>query len=321
MGWASAWRQQSSWSELLTNSYMALFLQEDWRATSRLTLNLGLRWDPRTDFKENLGNKQSTFIPGLQSKRFPNAPLGLQYLGDGAVQDALIQPEWRNLAPRVGLAYQINTKTVVRSAFGMFFDQFMGILNNRVGSGEPFVRLVTKNGPVSLSDPYAGGTILDPRPLNPDSGFAFTPYSTWSLPSHKMPTPFMQNWNVIVERQMMSDLLLRVGVRGVARAAPAADRGNQPGHLRAHGERLQPEPAPPLPADCRAATGLHRCLVQVPRIAGHGAEAGGTTVSACSGTTLGRNPSTAPPPPTAIRRGWGRIRSTSTAMSEFRILI
>ena len=162
LGQASAWRQQSSWSERLTNNYIALFVQEDWRATSRLTFNLGLRWDPRFDFKENLGDKGATFIPGLKSQRFPNAPLGLQFLGDPSIKDVVIQPEWRNLAPRIGLAYQVTPKTVVRSAIGIFYDQLTGIVNNRVGSGEPFVRLVTMNGPVSLSDPYAGGPILDP---------------------------------------------------------------------------------------------------------------------------------------------------------------
>ena len=213
LGQASAWRQQSAWSELLTSNNVALFLQEDWRATSRLTFNMGLRWDPRFDFDEKLGDKQSTFIPGLKSQRFPNAPLGLQYLGDPSVRDALIQPEWKNLAPRVGLAYQLTPKTVIRSAFGIFYDQFVSIVYNRVGSGEPFVRLVTKNGPVSLSDPYAGGPVLDPQPVNPDSGFVFTPYSTWTLPSRKMPTPYMQNWNVIAERQI-SEVLVRVGYVG-----------------------------------------------------------------------------------------------------------
>ena len=127
LGQASAWRQQSSWSERLTNNYIALFVQEDWRATSRLTFNLGLRWDPRFDFKENLGDKGATFIPGLKSQRFPNAPLGLQFLGDPSIKDVVIQPEWRNLAPRIGLAYQVTPRTVVRSAIGIFYDQLTGI--------------------------------------------------------------------------------------------------------------------------------------------------------------------------------------------------
>jgi hypothetical protein len=50
--------------------------------------------------------------------------------------------------------------------------------------------------------------------LNPDSSFVFTPYSTWAVPSKFMPAPYMQNWNLIVERQVLADLLVRVGYVG-----------------------------------------------------------------------------------------------------------
>jgi TonB dependent receptor len=126
----------------MTNNYFALFVQEDIRVTPRLTANLGLRWDPRFDFSERDG-KQMTFIPGTQSTRFPNAFTGVQFLGHATVPDRLIQTDWNNLAPRVGLAYQLTPKTVIRTAYGIFYDQFQGILYNRVGSGEPFIRLIS----------------------------------------------------------------------------------------------------------------------------------------------------------------------------------
>ena len=213
MGQAASWRQQSAWSELLTNNYPAFFAQDDWRITSRLTLNLGLRWDPRYDFKENLADKQATFIPGTRSTRFPNAPVGMQFLGDPGLEDAVVQPDNNNFAPRVGVAYQVGPNTVIRSAYGIFYDLAVGILNNRVGSGEPFVRLVTLNGPVRMADPYNGGPILDPTPFTPESSFTFTPYSTWALPSKNMPTSYLQNWNFIVEHQI-SDVLVRLGYVG-----------------------------------------------------------------------------------------------------------
>src|SRR5581483_4681619 len=195
------------------NNYVALFAQEDIRLTSRLTANLGLRWDPRTDFHEASG-KQMTFIPGTQSQRFPNAFPGLQFLGDPAVRDSVTQPDWNNLAPRLGLAYQITPKTVVRTAYGIFYDLAMSIINNRVGSGEPFIHAVSLNGPLPLSDPYQGGLILNPTPIVPDKNFTFTRYTTWALPAKDMPSGYMQNWNFIVERQILPDLLARVGYVG-----------------------------------------------------------------------------------------------------------
>ncbi|HTM51638.1 MAG TPA: TonB-dependent receptor, partial [Bryobacteraceae bacterium] len=213
LGTASSWAQRTGWSELLTANYIALFAQEDIRLTPRLTANLGLRWDPRFDFSERDG-KQMTFIPGTKSERFPNAFTGLQFLGDPNVKDAVLQPDRNNLAPRLGLAYQLTPRTVVRTAYGIFYDQLMGVANNRIGSGEPFIRSVSLNGPVKLSDPYNGRPILDPTPLVPDKSFAFTPYSTWAVLSKYMPSSYVQNWNLIVERQILANLLLRAGYVG-----------------------------------------------------------------------------------------------------------
>lgn len=169
LGKASAWSQQTSWSENLTNNYFALFVQDDWRITPRLTANLGVRWDPQTDYTEHLGRKGATFIPGRQSQRFPNAPLGMTFLGDRGIENSVIKPNWNNFAPRVGLAYQVTPKTVVRGAYGIFYDLTNAEINNRVGAGEPFVRMISYTGPVQMSDPYSGGPVLDPTPIVPES--------------------------------------------------------------------------------------------------------------------------------------------------------
>jgi hypothetical protein len=213
MGKMSNWAQRSQWSELLTNHYLGLFVQEDMRITPRLTANLGLRWDPRFDFQER-DAKQMTFVPGTQSTRFPNAFRGIQFAGDPLIGNRVTKTDWINLAPRVGLAYQITPKTVVRTAYGIFYDQAQGIINNRIGSGEPFIRLFNFNGPLDLSAPYGSNPVFDPSPLTPDRNFVFSDYTTWALPAVDMPSPYMQNWNFILERQIVGDVLVRAGYVG-----------------------------------------------------------------------------------------------------------
>ncbi|HYO83935.1 MAG TPA: TonB-dependent receptor, partial [Bryobacteraceae bacterium] len=213
LGVPTTWRQQSYWSEFLYTNYFALYIQDDIRLTQNLTLNLGLRWDPKFDSYET-GRKRMTFEPGRQSTRFPNAPPGLLFQGDAGYEDRIIPTDWNNLAPRVGFAWQVAPRTVLRSAYGIFYDQFMGIFNNRSAQAAPFIRQTILQAPGSLSNPYAGSEPLDPSPVNPDPNFVFSPYSTWALPTKDMVAGYMQNWNFIVERQFFSDVLLRLGYVG-----------------------------------------------------------------------------------------------------------
>lgn len=213
LGRASAWVQQSSWSEDLTNKYPALFAQDNWRILPKLTLTMGLRWEPQTDFQEHQAHKGSTFIPGQQSTRFPGAPPGLIFTGDQGVKNSIIQPNWKNFGPRLGVAIQVAPRTVVRSAYGIFYDVMSAEVNNRVGAGQPFVNQISLVGPVQMSDPYNGGPILDPTPGIPASSFVFSQYGTYSLPSRLMPTAYYQGWNLIAEHQI-GNTLLRIGYVG-----------------------------------------------------------------------------------------------------------
>lgn len=213
LGRASAWIQQSSWSEDLTNKYTAMFVQDKWRVLPKVTATIGLRWDPETDYQEHEARKGATFLPGHQSTRFPNAPPGILYLGDPGVKNSIVQPNWKNFAPRLGLAVQVTPQTVVRAAYGIFYDLTTAEINNRVGAAQPFVNQISLVGPVQMSDPYNGGPELDPTPIAPSSSFVFSKYTPWALPATVMPTSYNEDWNLIVERQF-GDTLLRVGYVG-----------------------------------------------------------------------------------------------------------
>jgi hypothetical protein len=213
LGRQTSWRQQSAWSEFLYTNLFALYIQDDIRVTSKITLNLGLRWDPKFDSYET-GKKRTTFEPGRQSTVFPNAPRGLLFQGDPGYEDYIVRRDWNNLAPRIGMAYQVFPGTVIRTAYGIFYDQFMGIFNNRSAQAEPFIRQNILQTPPSLSNPYGAAQPLEPAAFVPPSDYVFSPYSTWALPTRNMVAGYMQNWNFIVERQLAGDLLLRAGYVG-----------------------------------------------------------------------------------------------------------
>ena len=105
------------------------YIQDDWRVSPNLTFNLGLRYELGTPQWEN-NNFLTNFDPATNT---------LIQASDGSIYDrALVNPDRNNFAPRLGVAYSLTPKTVIRSAYGTSYIHF-----NRLG-GE---NLLSFNGP------------------------------------------------------------------------------------------------------------------------------------------------------------------------------
>jgi hypothetical protein len=213
LGKIGAFNQRSRWSEGLRSKYFSLYFQNDIRLSRKLTLNVGMRYDPRFDTAE-INNKRMGWVPGRQSEVYSNAFKGLLFLGDRGFEDHIIAPDLNNLAPRVGLAYLVFPKTVIRAAYGIFYDQTSHMINDHTASGEPFARNVNFSGPVQLSNPYGSGPVFDPVAFVPGKDYVFTLYSTWAIPGTNIVTAYMQNWNFVIEQQLLGDILVRAAYVG-----------------------------------------------------------------------------------------------------------
>ena len=103
--------------------YLALYAQDDWKVTSRLTINYGLRYDiyfPRYEKNDSLSNLD----PNLPNPAAGGRPGALEFLGDGpgrTGRKSFADTYWKNFAPRLGFAYQLNSKTALRSAYGIYY--------------------------------------------------------------------------------------------------------------------------------------------------------------------------------------------------------
>jgi len=80
----------------------------------------------------------------------------------------------------------------------------MSIFNNRTAAGMPFVAQANMSGPIKFSDPYAPGPVLVPVPVVPGKDFVFSPYGTWAVPGPNMKVGYMQNWNFVIEQQVLA---------------------------------------------------------------------------------------------------------------------
>ncbi|HYO82797.1 MAG TPA: TonB-dependent receptor, partial [Bryobacteraceae bacterium] len=103
--------------------YMALYAQDDWKVTDKLTVNYGFRYDvffPRYEKNGNLSNLDPTLPnPGANGR-----PGALEFLGEGpgrTGRKSFSDTYWKNFAPRLGLAYQIAPRTVLRSNYGIYY--------------------------------------------------------------------------------------------------------------------------------------------------------------------------------------------------------
>src|SRR5262249_45000794 len=80
----------------------AAYVQDEWRLGRRLSLNYGLRWEiiaPNSEIR----NRLNTFVPGVQSKVEPDAPLGVLFPGDPGIASGLAQNYYAGFMPRIGL--------------------------------------------------------------------------------------------------------------------------------------------------------------------------------------------------------------------------
>ncbi len=217
----------------------AVYFQDNWHVSSRLTLNLGLRWDgiPHTyeahdrmsDFYPNLynpadapifvagsnGNAISPSSPGLGTS--PNPILagtefylnGIGIAGKNGIPNGMVKNYWTDFGPRIGFAYDLmgDHKTVVRGGFGIMYERIQGNDMYNGGPNQPFSTSVTLNN-VGLSNPSAalntGQALVAPITVGSITGLAYSDYKA----------PASYQFSVGVERELAKNSVLSVSYVG-----------------------------------------------------------------------------------------------------------
>ena len=198
---------------LRTTSYNS-YIQEDWKVRSNLTLNLGLRYEyntPPTDPHDRMA------ILDLASAAVVN-------VGTHGISRSGTRPDRNNFAPRLGFAWTPAARVVVRGAYGVYYDAGMLVVNSSLYFNPPYFNVhawfPTPSNPLTLENPFPINSTITPPPspntLSPD-----------------LTTPYLQDWNMTVERQF-----------GGATTASVAYAGSKGTHLIRSRDLNQPQPAP-----------------------------------------------------------------------------
>ena len=212
------------------------YAQDDWKFSSKLTLNLGLRYESWSPIDERFGrqtnfdlqtltlyipkgNNQDAPLPPNFATAFPTVKVVR-----GTIPSTLIPRDKLDFGPRIGLAYQWNNKTVIRASWGIFYggEENQGGSPNR-GEAVPFnetvnlTRAANVSGYVGVSDPACTGCNYFPNGLT--GGY---PTNVFTLPApisllgvqKDFRNGLVHKWNLVVQRELPKNMALELGYAG-----------------------------------------------------------------------------------------------------------
>ena len=220
---------------------MNAYVQDDYKVSSKLTLNLGIRWEYNGALNDKYGNLTQTWVSRIQALPIPpSGPTSsgpgvsqwvvpsnfISHYGqppDGVLVNSSDSPErkhapWSNFGPRVGFAYQVTNKLVVRGGAGIFYD--------RVGA-DRIIYAVEQGNPYSATVDFGFGnhqTLANPFPSTPVLGtfssrwanFATGQTSNLNVPflDEVLHTPLVRQYNLGIQYEFLPRWVLEVGYVG-----------------------------------------------------------------------------------------------------------
>jgi hypothetical protein len=207
------------------------FVQDDWKITPRLTLSPGLRYEIFAPSNVNGNQRTEYFTPNpvqgsistYQSTLFPNAPAGIAFAGDPGVPDGFYKTEHDLIAPRVGLAWDVNGdgRTAVRAGIGKYYGGTALQTKAWPSEQDPWRPSAACLGYTLASDPWLGCQAN--RFTTPPTPFSSANTQTFAWPSvisqiygfdPNYKTAYNYQWNASVERELTKALTVQLGYIG-----------------------------------------------------------------------------------------------------------
>src|SRR6266567_5258181 len=221
----------------------SMYLQDTWKITRRLTLDYGLRWDLQDGWHE-LHSRSSSFAAGLPNPSAGNRLGATAYegYGEGRCKCSFTRTYPYAIGPRIGIAYQLDSKTVIRAGWGLVYGQTpvlsyfttatvgvgfntLNISNSTGLFGDPAMYL--KDGlQYNFSGLYAA--TYDPG-VRPDKGTINSPPSYLS-PQGGRP-PRINQWNIAIQREVLPNLSIEAAYVGNRSAWILANNTYEPNAL------------------------------------------------------------------------------------------
>ncbi|MGH9847112.1 MAG: TonB-dependent receptor domain-containing protein, partial [Blastocatellia bacterium] len=181
---------------------LEFFAQDDFKVTSRLTVNAGLRYTlnfPSTETR----NQGAIF--NLETEQ-------LDYLGKNGFPETARELHKLNFGPRLGIAYRLTERTVLRSGYGLIWQEQAGLTTPFTIPQFPFIQTVTQRSLDGVTPAFvlSAGPNVQPIPLNPDAGLGQGVFSV----DRDLGSGYVQQWNLAVQREITGNLVAEAAYAG-----------------------------------------------------------------------------------------------------------
>ncbi len=198
----------------LQQRLFSLYLQDDVRVTSKLKINMGLRWDylgPMTDRFNALSrgfdrtSASPLTAPGI------NLRGGMLFAGAAGQDRGIYNRDWKNFGPRFGLAYSLNDKTVVRGGYGLIYGQTYDDPGSAPGFSQrtAMVSSIRTGIPENfLANPFPGGIL---RPVGNSQGLATFLGQGFAVPDPTRRIPMTHQFSAEMQRELPAQMLISIG--------------------------------------------------------------------------------------------------------------
>jgi Carboxypeptidase regulatory-like domain len=231
----------------LYQKYYSLFVQDDYRVTNKLTLNMGLRWEYQTPYAEKFG--QIGYIDWNATEPTTGLKGKFTQIQPGGYQE---NPQYWKFSPRVGLAWNPIPKTVIRMGAGIFYTTYVGVnaaatdfgnggfISNLLFLGPPNALPNTPPVGGSWDNPFAGGIQV------PTRGTDFVGQAIRGDTLDR-PQPYLSDWTLSIQREVTPTLMVEVAYVGSKFTHLFWNRQhnqNDPAQLSYGSDLLKPVPNP-----------------------------------------------------------------------------
>ena len=207
----------------LRQNVFGLYAQDTYHMTSRLVVNLGLRWEPFLPEYDHYDRgstfSRAAFDAGQVSQIYVNAPAGSLFAGDSGVDHSFTARRLTNLSPRLGIVYDPTGtgKTTLRAGGALLYDNVGAFIPYRmVAQNPPYGPQVTlTSGPYQFSNPWGNVPGGNPFPLpTPGKNVAFPlANSEVFLPPH-IHSPSVKQWNFSVQHRFADNWIFSISYLG-----------------------------------------------------------------------------------------------------------